>query len=81
MINIKDHKTDYLWDPWEHLGVKRRKLLEESWASAFRKYILQQLPVDNITPFFSEKLGRPTKELYALLGALLLQQMHNLTDK
>jgi hypothetical protein len=42
---------------------------------------LLQLPVDNITLFFSEKLGQPTKELYALLGALLLQQMHNLTDK
>lgn len=81
MINIKDHKTGYLWDPWEYLGVKRRRLLEKSWAGAFRKYILLQLPVDNIIPFFSEKLGRPTKELHALLGALLLQQMHNLTDK
>lgn len=81
MINVKDHKTGYLWDPWEHLGVKRRKLLEESWAGPFRKYILPQLPVDSITPFFSESLGRPTKELYALLGALLLQQTHDLTDK
>ena len=81
MINIKDHKTGHLWDPWEHLGVKRRKLLEESWAGAFRKYILQQLPIASVIPFFSEGLGRPTKELHALLGALLLQQVHDLTDK
>ena len=81
MINIKDHKTGHLWDPWGHLGVKRRKLLAVSWADTFRKYILQQLPIASVIPFFSEGLGRPTKELYALLGALLLQQFHDLTDK
>jgi len=81
MINVKDHKTGYLWDPWEHLGDKRRRLLDESWAGAFRKHILLQLPIDTVTPFFSEHLGRPTKELHALLGALVLQQMHDLTDK
>ena len=80
MINIKDHKTGHLWDPWESLGEKRRKLLEESWAGAFRKHILHQLPIDAVIPFFSETQGRPTKELYSLIGALVLQQMHDLTD-
>lgn len=80
MINIKDHKMGYLWDPWEHLGEKRRKFLEESWAGAFRKHILHQLPIDAVIPFFSETQGRPTKELYSLIGALVLQQMHDLTD-
>jgi len=80
MINIKDHKTGHLWDPWEYLGEKRRKLLDESWAGAFRTHILLQLPIDAITPFFSETQGRPTKELYSLIGALVLQQMHDLTD-
>jgi len=81
MINIKDHKTGYLWDHWEYLGEKRRKLLEESWAGAFRKHILLQLPIDNVIPFFSKDQGRPTKEIYSLIGALVLQQMHDLTDK
>ena len=80
MINIKDHKTGYLWDPWDYLGEKRRKSLEESWAGAFRKHILHQLPIDAVIPFFSETQGRPTKELYSLIGALVLQQMHDLTD-
>ena len=80
MINIKDHKTGHLWDPWEHLGEKRRKFLEESWAGAFRKHVLNQLPIDAVIPFFSETQGRPTKELYSLIGALVLQQMHDLTD-
>ena len=80
MINVKNHKTGHLWDPWEYLGEKRRKLLDESWAGAFRTHILHQLPVDTIIPFFSETQGRPTKELYSLIGALVLQQMHDLTD-
>lgn len=81
MINIKDHKSGYLWDQWAHLGDKRRNLLEESWAGTFRQHVLLQLPVEKLIPFFSVMHGRPTKELYSALGALLLQQMHDLTDK
>ncbi len=43
MININDHKTGHLWDPWEHLGGKRRKLLDESWAGVFREHILHSV--------------------------------------
>ena len=32
MIYTRDHKTGYLLDPWEYLGPKRRKLMDESWA-------------------------------------------------
>ena len=35
MIYTKDHKTVSLFDPWEHLGPKRRKLMEESWGGLF----------------------------------------------
>lgn len=80
MINIKDHKTGYLWDQWEHLGPKRRTLLQESWAGFFRDHVLPHLPVERLCPFFSETMGRPTKELHAMLGVLILQQLHNITD-
>ena len=36
MIHARDHKTPYLIDPWDYLGPKRRKLLDESWAGLFR---------------------------------------------
>jgi len=55
--------------------------MEESWAGVFREHILRELPVDKIAPYFSEGSGRPTKELYAALGSLILQQMHDLTDE
>jgi len=55
--------------------------MEESWAGVFREHILRELPVHKIAPYFSEGSGRPTKELYAALGGLILQQMHDLTDE
>jgi len=80
MIHIKDHKSAYLFDPWGHLGPKRRKLMNTSWAGLFREKILCQLPIEKLVPFFSFDFGRPTKELYTLLGVLILQQMHDLSD-
>jgi len=81
MIHTKDHKTGYLIDPWRHLGPKRRKLLEHSWAGLFREHILCELPVHKLVPFFTEGFGRPTKELYAVLGVLIIQQMMDCTDE
>ena len=81
MLRANDHKTLYLVDPWGHLGPKRRKLLDESWAGLFREHILSVLPVQKIAPCYTDGFGRPTKEIYASLGALILQQMHDLTDE
>jgi len=81
MIHTRDHKTPYLIDPWDYLGPKRRKLLDESWAGLFREHILPGLPVQKIASCYTEGFGRPTKEIYAALGALILQQMHDLTDE
>jgi hypothetical protein len=81
MIHTRDHKTAYIFDPWHFLGQKRRKLMDTSWAALFREHILCELPVNKIAPFFHDSFGRPTKELYAALGVLLLQQIHDLTDE
>jgi len=81
MIHIRDHKTGYLFDPWDHLGPKRRKLMDESWAGLFREHILNELPVDKVASRFTEGFGRRTKELYTATGVVLLQQMHDLSDE
>jgi len=80
MFYTKDHKTLNMFDPFEHLGPRRRKLLESSWAHLFREEILPDLPVHKLTGSYSEFHGRPTKELHAMLGLMILQQMHDLTD-
>jgi len=81
MICARDHKTPYLIDPWDYLGPKRRKLLDDSWAGLFREHILSELPVHKIASCYTDGFGRPTKEIFATMGALILQQMHDLTDE
>ena len=81
MIRIKDHKQGELFDPWGHLSPKRRELLDKSWAGLFRKHLLCELPVAEIAPSFTEDFGRPTKELHAALGVMVLQQSLDLTDE
>lgn len=81
MIHTKDHTTGYLFDPWRHLGPKRRRLLQESWAGLFREHILCELPVNELAVAFCSGFGRPTKELYSVLGVLILQQMKDLSDE
>ena len=80
MFNIKDHKTTYMFDPLEYLGPKRRQLLNDSWAGIFRDHIIHVLPVSLLLKHYSANMGRPTNELVAMMGASLLQHMHDLTD-
>ena len=81
MFNVRDHHTIRLFDPWSHLGPKRRNLLEKSWSGLFRKHLLKEIPVNKIVQHFAEGMGRPTKEIFTVIGALLLQQMQDLSDQ
>jgi hypothetical protein len=80
MIHIKDHKQRDMFNPFAHLGPKRLALLESSWAHLFREEILHKLPAEKLFPFFSEFRGRKSKELYAMLGLVLIQQMEDCSD-
>jgi hypothetical protein len=81
MIRIKDHKQLDMFDPWDFLSPKRRRMLDQSWPGLFREHLLCELPVQQIRPFFREDFGRPSKELYTLLGVLLFQQTMDLNDE
>ena len=80
MINIKDHHTERLFDPWHYLGTKRRQLLKKSWAGLFRDHLFNKIPVNKIASHFDEDNGRPSKELYTAIGVTILQQVHDLSD-
>jgi hypothetical protein len=81
MYHIKDHKTIDMFDLFAHLGQKRRGLLDSTWAKLFRDEILPVLPVHLLKEHYDPINGRPTKELYAMMGAMILQQMQDLTDQ
>jgi hypothetical protein len=80
MIRIKDNKQLDMFDPWDFLSPKRRRMLDEDWPGLFKQHLLYELPVDLIRPFFTSGFGRPSKELYTLLGTLFLQQAMDLND-
>jgi hypothetical protein len=67
-------------DPFHAVGPSRRRLLERGWAGLFRRLVLPLLPVEEIAAGFHGSMGRPSKELHAVLGATVLQQMLDLTD-
>jgi hypothetical protein len=80
MRTIRDHHSGDLFDPWAHLGDRRRRLLERSWSGVFRKHLLEYLPVAKLAQHFHGQIGRPTKDLHVAIGVLILQQLHDLTD-
>lgn len=80
MITLRDRRTGDLFDRWSELGEKRRRLLYCSWAEVFRAHLLDDLPVDEVMPHFNERMGRPSKDLHIVIGVLVLQQLHDLSD-
>ena len=48
-----------MFDPFDYLGPKRRKMSDESRAGIFRDHIRQVLPVDFLALRFSANMGRP----------------------
>jgi hypothetical protein len=55
-------------------------MLEKSWAGVVRQHLLVHLPVMKLAPFFHESFGRPGKDLHVVMGALVLQQVFDLSD-
>ena len=68
MFHVKNHKQLNIFDPWGHLGPKRRKLLDSSWSGLFQQKILPELPVEALRSHYHDWNGRPTKELYSMMG-------------
>lgn len=81
MINIRERRYGKLFDRWEFLGVQRRRLLDRGWSGVFREHLLNQLPIGDVAVHFDSDFGRPTKDLHIAIGALILQQLHDLTDQ
>ena len=46
----------------------------------FRDHLLDDLPIDELLPHFDDRLGRPSKDFHIVIGVLLLQQLHDLSD-
>ncbi len=47
----------------------------------FRDFLLRHLPVEELSSSFADGVGRPSKDLFMAWRALILQQLHNQTDR
>ena len=80
MKTIHDPGQVRLFDPFE--GVISRtgwKQIESGWQSLFRDVLLEQMPVQRIAAGMSDSEGRPSVELYAIVGLLLIRELHGWT--
>ena len=80
MITLRDRRTPDLFDRWSEMGQKRRLLLDRSWAGMLQDHLLDDLPILELLPHFDDCLGRPGKDLHIVIGVMLLQQLHDLSD-
>ncbi len=81
MRDIKEPSQLYIFDPWGSILPERRQLLDTGWPGLFCEHILPSIPVGDVSRHFDPSMGRPAKELFAMLGALILQQAFDLTDE
>jgi hypothetical protein len=63
-----------------HLNPVQRKRIDSTWAPGFRRDVVDQLPINDIRTLYCQDNGRPTKELKSIVGAIILQNMFNLSD-
>jgi hypothetical protein len=70
--------VDYGW--WaSHLSPNALRALENGWQGIFRRSLLKLMPAEQLGEHFHDDFGRPSKELYAMAGILLIAEFKNLT--
>jgi hypothetical protein len=80
MIHLVDPRQNRLFDPFEGvIPPAGRRIIAEGWQGVFRHVLLEVMPVGELAPHFSQTLGAPTKELYAMAGLVFLADFFDWT--
>lgn len=69
-----------LWDSEFQLSARKRGRLEKTWARVFRERCVPLIDEELFRPLYCEDNGAPCKSIRVVVGALLLQALHDLTD-
>jgi len=82
MRHIVDPLQMNLFDPAEPLFSSATiKHVKSDWPGVFRVQMLHLMPAGELGEHFHPVLGRPTKELYSMAGAVFLKEAFNLTTE
>jgi hypothetical protein len=80
MRHMVDPRQSCLFDPAESMfSPLALKLMREDWPAIFRTALLALMPAPQLGEHFHPYLGAPTKELYAMAGAIFLKEYFDLT--
>jgi Na+-translocating ferredoxin:NAD+ oxidoreductase RNF subunit RnfB len=80
MKTIRDPDQGRLFDPFEGIiSPVGWKQIEQGWQGLLRHIVLKRLPAARLGDDLSEDNGRPSKELYAMCGLLLIREFQNWT--
>jgi hypothetical protein len=84
-ITPEDLPQNLLFDDFEthwihtQLDPSALRTLNEGWQGVFRRTALKCLPAPEIAQHFSAAFGRPTKEIYSMIGLLLIMEFKQWT--
>ena len=80
MKTIRDPDQQRLFNPFEGvISAKGWKHIAQGWQGLLRHVVLKELPAARLGDDLSEQLGRPSEELYAMCGLLLIREFQNWT--
>ena len=78
MIPLHGHQTGDLLDPGEHLGEKRCRLLERSWAVVSRNHLLEHLPVGELVAHRIRQISPMIWRRILVHGGSSIAQLHDI---
>ena len=82
MRRIVTPQQTTLFDSYDPvLSERARQRLLDDWPGAFRHVTLELMPVTELGSHLHDTMGRPSKELYAMAGLILLMEMKNWTKQ
>ena len=80
MKTIRDPDQGRLFDPFDGvIGATGWKQIERGWQGLVRHVVLKRLPAARLGDDLCEAFGRPSKELYAMCGLLLIREFQDWT--
>ena len=77
MKTIESPSQQQLFDPFEGvISQSGWKQIKNGWQSIFRDVVLEQMPVQRFAAGMSEDEGRPSAELHAMAGLILIRDLN-----
>ncbi|ABR46694.1 conserved hypothetical protein [Alkaliphilus metalliredigens QYMF] len=76
-----DYNQISLNDSAFSLTQREKKFLAKSWAKAFAQKVFPAIDEEEFSVLYSDKAFRPNTPVNVIIGAMILKEMHGVTDE